>query len=242
MEPMNPTPMPVDYRAFPILVVDDEPEILRALRTNLAAHGYAVLTATSGAEAQALYTARRPDLVLLDLGLPDLDGLAVTRRLREWSSAPIIVLSARGQEQDKVAALDAGADDYLTKPFSVPELLARLRVALRHAARAGGDEPGASVQVGGLAVDLGARRVTLAGAEVRLTNLEYKLLVALARHPGRVQTHAQLMREVWGPGSESQVHTLRVFMSQLRHKLEADPARPRVLLTEQGVGYRFAAE
>ena len=225
-----------------VLVIEDEAPIRAFLRTSLVGHGYRVVEAARGEDGLVHATTHVPDVVILDLGLPDIDGLAVTRRLREWSQAPIVVLSARGQEQDKVAALDAGADDYLTKPFSVPELLARLRVALRHAARAGGDERSSVVEVGELVLDLGARRVTLAGAELRLTNLEYKLLVALARHPGRVQTHAQLLREVWGPGSESQVHTLRVFMSQLRHKLEADPARPRYLLTEQGVGYRFAAE
>jgi len=225
-----------------VLVIEDEAPIRAFLRAALAGHGYRVVEAAKGEDGLVHASTHVPDVVILDLGLPDIDGLVVTRRLREWSAAPIVVLSARGQEQDKVAALDAGADDYLTKPFSVPELLARLRVALRHAARAGGEAPGPLVEVGELALDLGARRVTLKGADLRLTNLEYKLLVALARHPGRVLTHVQLMREVWGPGSESQVHTLRVFMSQLRHKLEADPARPRYLLTEQGVGYRFAAE
>jgi two-component system KDP operon response regulator KdpE len=225
-----------------VLVIEDEAPIRAFLRAALAGHGYRVVEAARGEDGLIHATTHMPDVVLLDLGLPDIDGLSITRRLREWSSAPIVVLSARGHEQDKVAALDAGADDYLTKPFSVPELLARLRVALRHAARAGGDDPGPVVAVGELSIDFGARRATLGGADVKLTNLEYKLLVAVARHPGRVLTHAQLMREVWGPGSESQVHTLRVFMSQLRHKLEADPARPRYLLTEQGVGYRFAAE
>ena len=225
-----------------VLVIEDEAPIRAFLRASLTGHGYRVVEAAKGEDGLVHAATHVPDVVLLDLGLPDVDGLVVTRRLREWSAAPIVVLSARGQEQDKVAALDAGADDYLTKPFSVPELLARLRVALRHAAQVGGDERSSVVAVGELVVDLGARRVALSGAELRLTNLEYKLLVALARHPGRVQTHAQLLREVWGPGSEGQVHTLRVFMSQLRHKLEADPARPRYLLTEQGVGYRFAAE
>jgi two-component system, OmpR family, KDP operon response regulator KdpE len=232
----------VSEHAPTVLVIEDEAPIRAFLRAALAGHGYRVVEAGKGEDGLVHAATHVPDVIILDLGLPDIDGLVVTRRLREWSAAPVIVLSARGQEQDKVAALDAGADDYLTKPFSVPELLARLRVALRHAARTGRDEAGAVVTVGGLLLDLGARRVTLDGAEVRLTNLEYKLLVALARHPGRVQTHSRLMREVWGPGSESQVHTLRVFMSQLRHKLEADPARPRYLLTEQGVGYRFAAE
>jgi len=224
------------------LLIEDEAPIRAFLRAALVGHGWRVVEAGKGEDGLVHAATHVPDVVILDLGLPDIDGLVVTRRLREWSSAPIIVLSARGQERDKVAALDAGADDYLTKPFSVPELLARLRVALRHASRTAGAERGAVVQVGELSIDLGARRVALKGAELKLTNLEYKLLVALAKHPGRVLTHAQLLREVWGPGSEGQVHTLRVFMSQLRHKLEADPARPRYLLTEQGVGYRFAAE
>jgi two-component system KDP operon response regulator KdpE len=224
-----------------ILVIEDEPAIRAFLRVSLEASGYRVVEAARGSDGLVHAASHVPDVIVLDLGLPDVDGLTVTRRVREWSSIPIVVLSARGQEKDKVAALDAGADDYLTKPFGVPELLARLRVALRRSARTATDEA-PTVEVGGLRIDLAARRVTKDGADVRLTNLEYKLLTALARHAGKVLTQRQLLRDVWGPGSESQPHTLRVFMSQLRHKLEADPARPRYLLTEQGVGYRFAGE
>jgi len=229
------------YRPL-VLLIEDEAPIRAFLRTALAGHGYRVEEAERGDTGLIHAATFVPDLVLLDLGLPDTDGLTVTRRLREWSAVPIVVLSARGQEKDKVAALDAGADDYLTKPFSMPELLARLRVALRHAAQRERGEAGAEIAVGGLRLDLAARRVTLDGAELRLTNLEYRLLAHLARHAGRVLTHGQILKEVWGPGSAGQAHTLRVFMSQLRHKLEADPARPRYLLTEQGVGYRMAAE
>ena len=177
----------------------------------------------------------------LDLGLPDLDGVEVTRRLREWTAAPIVVLSARDQEQDKIQALDAGADDYLTKPFGTGELLARMRVALRHAARReDAQEP--VVVIGGLQVDLAARRAVVEGREIRLTRTEYRLLALLARHAGKVLTHRQLLKEVWGPGAVDQTHYLRVYMGQLRHKIEADPAQPRYLLTETGVGYRLAAE
>jgi len=180
--------------------------------------------------------------VLLDLGLPDVDGLEVTRRVREWSQVPIIVISARGREHDKIAALDAGADDYLTKPFSAGELLARIRVALRHARRAEGGVVEPVVQTGPLTVDLERRRVLLNQAEVHLTPTEYKLLATLARHAGKVLTHRQLLHEVWGLHSSEQNHYLRVYMTQLRHKLEADPARPQLLLTEPGVGYRLQAE
>ena len=225
-----------------ILIIEDEAAIRAFLRVSLVASGYRVVEAARGEDGLIHAASYVPDVIVLDLGLPDVDGLTVTRRLREWSAVPIIVLSARGQEKDKVAALDAGADDYLTKPFSVPELLARLRVALRHAARTASGDASAAVAVGELRIDFTARRVTLAGAEVRLTNIEYKLLTALARHAGKVLTQRQLLKDVWGPGSDGQAHTLRVFMSQLRHKLEQDPARPRYLLTEQGVGYRLAAE
>jgi two-component system, OmpR family, KDP operon response regulator KdpE len=232
---------PASTPAPQVLVIEDEAPIRAFLRAALTGHGYRVVEAASGADGLVHAATHVPDVVLLDLGLPDLDGLEVTRRLREWSAVPVLVLSARGQEADKVAALDAGADDYLTKPFGVPELLARLRVALRHAARTGREEA-SSLEVGELHVDLAARRVTLAGADVRLTNLEYKLLVLLARHAGKVLTQRQILQEVWGPGSGGQAHTLRVFMSQLRHKLERDPAQPRYLLTEQGVGYRMAGD
>ena len=221
-----------------VLVVDDEAPIRKFLRAGLESQGYALVEAPSGREAIAQAATRAPDIVLLDLGLPDIDGFEVVRRIREWSAMPVIVLSARGQESDKIRALDAGADDYVTKPFAMGELLARMRAAMRHAARAGAE--GESVLTfGELNVDLGRRRVSVAGAEVRLTPIEYRLLVALAQHAGRVLTHAQLLRQVWGPGYASQHHYLRVYMAQLRHKIERDPARPRLLLTEPGVGYRL---
>ncbi|HEX5044346.1 MAG TPA: response regulator [Candidatus Polarisedimenticolaceae bacterium] len=224
-----------------VLVVDDEPQLRRFLRASLPAQGYRLIEAATGEEALREAAARAPDLVLLDLGLPDLDGVEVTRRLREWSAAPILVLSARDQERDKIRALDAGADDYLTKPFGTGELLARMRVALRHATRGeAADEP--VVATGDMRVDLAGRRVTVGGREVRLTRTEYRLLALLARHAGKVLTHRQLLKEVWGPGAVDQTHYLRVYMGQLRHKIEADPAQPRYLLTETGVGYRLAAE
>ncbi len=225
-----------------VLVVEDEPQVLRFLRTSLGAYGYRLLEATTGAQALVEAATRTPDLVLLDLGLPDMDGVEVARRLREWSAVPVIVLSARGQEGDKIKALDAGADDYLTKPFGTGELLARMRVALRHAARVaeGAGEP--AFETGDLRVDLAARRVFVRGEEIRLTRTEFNLLALLAKHAGKVVTHRQLLLEVWGPGSAGQSHYLRVYMGQLRHKLEQDAARPRYLLTETGVGYRLAAE
>jgi two-component system KDP operon response regulator KdpE len=225
-----------------VLVVEDEPQVMRFLRATLPGHGYRVLEAGNGAQALLEASTRAPDLVLLDLGLPDLDGIQVTRRLREWSSAPIIVLSARGQEADKIQALDAGADDYLTKPFGVGELLARMRVALRNAARAAAGSGDPVFETGELRVDLGARRVFVGGREARLTRTEYQLLATLVKHAGKVVTHRQLLREVWGPGAVSQTHYVRVYMGQLRHKLEPEPARPRYLLTETGVGYRLSAE
>jgi two-component system KDP operon response regulator KdpE len=221
-----------------VLVVEDESPIRRFLRAALA-EAYRFNEAESGEEGLRVAVAQPPDLVVLDLGLPDIDGLEVIKRLREWSSAPIIVLSARGQEHDKVAALDAGADDYLTKPFGVGELLARVRVALRHAARAG-DGDGTQIRIDQLLVDLGARRVFVGEREVHLTPLEYRLLVTLARHTGKVLTHRFLLKEVWGPGEAAETHYLRVYMAALRRKIEIDPARPRYLLTEQGVGYRLA--
>lgn len=221
-----------------LLVVDDEPPMRRFLRASLTAAGYVVEEADTGAEALRVAASHPPDAVLLDLGLPDMDGVEVARRLREWSAVPIVVLSARGRENDKIEALDAGADDYVTKPFAIGELTARLRAALRRSARTEGDEQ-AIVTTGPLAIDLGRRRVTLAGADVKLTPIEYRLLAVLARHAGRVLTHAALLREVWGPGSTTQHHYLRVFMAQLRRKLEADSSRPQLLLTEPGVGYRL---
>jgi two-component system KDP operon response regulator KdpE len=225
-----------------VLVVEDEPQVLRFLRASLAAHGYRLAEAVTGAQALVEASTRGPDLVLLDLGLPDLDGVEVTRRIREWSAVPILVVSARGQERDKVEALDAGADDYLTKPFGTEELLARMRVALRHASRVKGEGGDSVFEAGDLRADLGARLVFLRGEEVRLTRTEYRLLAVLVHNAGRVVTHRQLLREVWGPGSASETHYLRVYMAQLRHKLEDDPAQPRYLLTETGVGYRLRAE
>ena len=224
-----------------LLLIEDEAPIRRFLRATLASHGYQLLEATTAREGLQLAAARRPDLVLLDLGLPDMDGLEVTTRLREWTETPIVVLSARGQERDKVAALDAGADDYLTKPFGVDELLARIRVALRHAARGQDAAQAAVIEAGDVRIDLAERRVSVAGQEVHLTPIQYDLLAALARHAGKVVTHTQLLKEVWGPHYERETHYLRVYMGQLRQKLEADPARPRYLLTEPGVGYRLYA-
>jgi two-component system KDP operon response regulator KdpE len=224
-----------------VLVVEDEAQMSRFLRATLPSQGYRIVEATTGKQALVEVATRAPDLILLDLGLPDLDGVEVTRRLREWTATPIIVLSARGQENDKIEALDAGADDYLTKPFAAGELLARMRVALRNAARGpGGIEP--VFETGELSVDLGARRVFVGDREVRLTRTEYNLLAMLVRNAGKVVTHRQLLKEVWGPGSVDQSHYVRVYMAQLRHKLEADPARPRYLVTETGVGYRLRTD
>ncbi|MEO8635959.1 MAG: response regulator [Gemmatimonadales bacterium] len=223
-----------------VLLIEDEPQMRRFLRAALDAQGLRLVEAPTAREGLAQAAARSPDLILLDLGLPDGDGLDLTRQIREWSTTPIIVLSARGQESDKVAALDAGADDYLTKPFSVPELLARIRVALRHAARGTGGE--ADIVVGDLRIDFASRLVFVRGEEIHLTPLEYKLLATLARHAGKVLTHRQLLREVWGPNAANQNHYLRVYMTQLRHKVESDPTHPRLLLTEPGVGYRMRAE
>jgi two-component system KDP operon response regulator KdpE len=224
-----------------VLVVDDEVEVMRFLRVTLGAQGYRVVEATTGQQGLVEAATRSPDLVLLDLGLPDLDGVEVARRIREWSAVPIIVLSARGQERDKIEALDAGADDYLTKPFGVGELSARIRVALRNAARIGPSAGDPVFTVGDLKLDLAARRVWLAQEEVRLTRTEFNLLATLARHAGKVLTHRQLLKEVWGPGA-TEPHYVRAYMGQLRHKLERDPAQPRYLLTEIGVGYRLSAE
>jgi two-component system KDP operon response regulator KdpE len=224
-----------------ILVVDDEPQVRRFLRASLPTQGYRLVEAETGADALREASTRVPDAVLLDLGLPDLDGVEVTRRIREWSAVPIVVLSARGQESDKIEALDAGADDYLTKPFGIGELLARLRVALRHANRtAGSEEP--VFEHGDLRVDLATQRVFSRGQEVRLTRTEYRLLALLVKHAGKVMTHRQLLKDVWGPGSVNESHYLRVYMGQLRHKLEEDPARPRHLVTEIGVGYRLKVD
>jgi two-component system, OmpR family, KDP operon response regulator KdpE len=219
--------------------VDDEVAIRRFLRATLASQGYRVAEAETGQAALRLAAALMPAVVLLDLGLPDMDGIEVTRNLRSWSVVPIIVLSARGQEQDKVAALDAGADDYLTKPFGLPELLARIRVALRNAARGTQNTATTVVTIDTLRIDLERRRVTLEGAEIHLTPIQYQLLAVLAQHAGKVVTHRQLLRAVWGPNYEQETQYLRVYMGQLRQKIEADTARPRFLLTEPGVGYRL---
>jgi two-component system, OmpR family, KDP operon response regulator KdpE len=225
-----------------VLVIEDEVQIRRFLRATLTANGYRLVEATTAQEGLMQAATRQPEVVILDLGLPDLDGLEVTRRLREWTTVPIIVLSARGQESDKVTALDAGADDYLTKPFSVSELLARLRVALRHAARTSQESGEPLFAVGDLRVDLARRQVSIAEQPVHLTPIEYKLLTTLVRYAGRVVTHRQLLQEAWGPGYSDANHYLRVYMGQLRHKLEADPARPRYLVTEPGVGYRLKTD
>jgi two-component system KDP operon response regulator KdpE len=224
-----------------VLVVEDEPQVMRYLRATLPAHGYRMLEAVTGTDALLEVRTRGPDLVLLDLGLPDMDGTEVTRQVRQWSLLPIVVISARGQERDKVEALDAGADDYLTKPFGTAELLARMRVALRHAARVsqGGETV---VEAGELRIDLGARLVYRHGEQVRLTRTQYRIVAALAQQAGKVVTHRQLLHEVWGPGCADETHYLRVYMAQLRHRLEQDPARPRQLVTETGVGYRLKVD
>jgi len=222
-----------------LLVIEDEPQMLRFLRASLGTHGYRLLEATTGTDGLAQAAARAPEVILLDLGLPDVDGLEVTKRLREWTRIPIIVLSARGQDEDKIKALDAGADDYLTKPFSVGELLARIRVALRRMAEVGPGRDEPAFAIGDVRIDLAKRQVFLADEEVHLTPTEYKLLAVLVRHAGRVVTHRQLLQEVWGPSYVEHTQYLRVFMGQLRHKLEPDPARPKHLVNEPGVGYRL---
>ena len=219
-----------------VLVVDDEQAIRRFLRTSLNAQDYDVVEATTGEDALLAAINDQPDLMILDLGLPDMDGKSVTRRIREWSQLPIIILSVQDSDTDKIEALDAGADDYLTKPFSVGELMARMRVALRHTQQPN-DEP--IFEVGSLKVDLAARVVKLQGEEVQLTPTEYDLLRVLVRFAGRVITHQQLLREVRGVGYQTETHLLRVHMSNLRHKIEADPTNPQFIMTEPGVGYRL---
>ena len=225
-----------------LLIVEDDAQMRKFLRASLSSHGYRLVEAINGSEGLSQAAAYNPDLILLDLGLPDMDGLQVTLRLREWASAPIIVISARGQEDDKINALDSGADDYLTKPFGTGELLARIRVALRHAVRVGQERSEPVLTVGDLSIDLDKRTVHLAGAEVHLTPIEYKLLATLLKNAGKVMTHRQLLKEVWGPGYANNTQYLRVYMVQLRHKLEADAARPRYLVTEPGIGYRLKAD
>jgi two-component system KDP operon response regulator KdpE len=224
-----------------ILLIEDEPQMRRFLRAALGGQEYRLIEAATAKEGLAHAAGRNPDVILLDLGLPDTDGLEVTRQLREWSRSPIIVLSARGREQDKVAALDLGADDYLTKPFGVDELLARIRVALRHQSLPPGVSP-PIFEAGGLKMDLAQRQVFRDGNEVHLTPTEYKLLAVLVRHAGKLLTHRQLLHEVWGSNYTSQTHYLRIYIMQLRHKIEHDPTRPRYILTEPGVGYRLKAE
>ena len=219
-----------------VLVVEDDAQVRRFLRAALSSHAFRLVEAGTVREAEQLATSHNPDVYLLDLGLPDGDGVDLARRLREWTQAPIIVLSARGREEDKVNALDAGADDYLTKPFGVNELLARLRVALRHAQATPAGDP--VLEAGPLRVDLARREVTVEGREVRLTPTEFKLLALLARHAGKVLTHRQILKDVWGPNA-TEAHWVRVHMAELRKKVELDPARPRLLVTEPGVGYRL---
>ncbi|MCX6071778.1 MAG: response regulator transcription factor [Chloroflexi bacterium] len=224
-----------------VLVIDDEPQMLRAVRTILTAKQFRVTTAARGEEGLTLAAAEAPDLIILDLSLPDLDGIEVCRRLREWTQVPIIVLSVRDTVKDKVAALDRGADDYLTKPFSIEELLARIRVALRHSAQSKGSGE-SIIRSGPLEIDLAEYRVTRNGVEVRLTATEFKLLAHLAANAGRVLTHHAILSAVWGPEYAEHVEYLRVYMRQLRKKLEADPDHPEILTTEPGIGYRFMAE
>jgi two-component system KDP operon response regulator KdpE len=221
-----------------VLVVDDEPQIRRLLTVTLEANGYRVICAERGQEGLVLAAQHQPALVILDLGLPDLSGQEVLRRLREWSSTPILILSVMDDEKGKVAALDAGADDYVAKPFNTEELLARLRVALRHSAKT---EEAAVFHARNLVVDLASRRVTVGGKEVKLSATEYNLLRLLVRHAGRVLTHRHILREVWGPGHEADTHYLRVYIAHLRDKIEADPEHPQFIVTELGVGYRFLA-
>ncbi len=221
-----------------VLLIEDEPQMRRFLRASLDGNGFELIEASTAAEGRSMAASYAPELVLLDLGLPDGDGVSLARELRGWARMPIIVISAQGREANKVEALDAGADDYLTKPFGVNELLARMRVALRHAAAAGGT-PSPVFDFGDVRLDLQKRLVSRAGAEVHLTPNEYRLFAVLAQHAGKVLTHSHLLKEVWGPGCSQQTHYLRVYMAQLRQKLEADPARPKLLLTEPGVGYRL---
>ena len=225
--------------AVKVLLIEDEPQIRRFLRTALASQAFEVFEADNGERGLIEAGTRRPDVVILDLGLPDMDGIEVVRRLRAWTTIPIIVLSARAREVAKIAALDEGADDYLTKPFGVGELLARIRAALRRSAGGRGHEQN-EFTLANLKMDLARRRVYVDGAEIHLTPIEYRLLGVLVRNAGRVMTHRQLLREVWGPTHSEDSHYLRIYMAQLRHKLERDPSQPRLLLTEAGVGYRLA--
>ncbi len=222
-----------------ILLIEDEPQMRRFLRVTIQSHGYRFIEAATGQEGLTQASTRNPDIVLLDLGLPDMDGIEVTKALRQWSDGPIIVISAREQELDKVNALDAGADDYLTKPFGAGELLARIRVALRHRTLQAAGQKDPLFVVDDLKVDLAARQVFIKDEEIHLTPIEYRLLSTLIRHAGKVVTHTLLLKEVWGPVYTDQQQYLHVYMAQLRKKLESDPARPRLLINEPGVGYRL---
>ncbi|WP_405588936.1 response regulator [Streptomyces sp. NBC_01190] len=222
-----------------VLVVDDEPQLVRALAINLRARSYEVDAAHDGATALRVAAARHPDVVVLDLGLPDMDGVDVIRGLRGWTRVPIIVLSARQASDEKVEALDAGADDYVTKPFGMDELLARLRAAVRRATPNGPEDDAPTIETDTFTVDLAAKKVQRAGADVRLTPTEWHLLEVLVRNPGRLVSQKQLLQEVWGPAYGTESNYLRVYMAQLRRKLETDPARPRHFITEPGMGYRF---
>jgi two-component system KDP operon response regulator KdpE len=224
-----------------ILVIDDEPQIQRALRTILTARHFQVSLASTGEEGLALAATELPDLIILDLGLPDIDGLEVCRRLREWTQIPIIILSVRETEREKVFALDRGADDYLTKPFGIEELLARIRVALRHAAKTPGGKS-SIIQAGPITIDLAERRVTRAGEEIKLTATEFKLLAYLASNAGKVLTHRAILSNVWDPADADRLEYLRVYIRQLRMKLEEDPDNPKILVNEPGIGYRFYTE
>jgi len=235
MSPMN-APAPL------VLLIEDEPQMRRFLRATLRAHHYQVVEAATARQGLAQAAGRNPEVILLDLGLPDTDGLEVTRTIRRSSRTPIIVISARGQEHDKVTALDLGADDYLTKPFGVAELMARMRVVLRHAALPTDAPPEPLFEAGEFRIDLLRRQVFRDGQELHLTPTEYKLLATLVRHAGKVVTHRQLLHDVWGVNYVEQTHYLRVYMAQLRHKLEPDPTRPRFLRTEPGVGYRLRVD
>jgi two-component system KDP operon response regulator KdpE len=222
-----------------VLLVEDEAPLRKFLRASLVSHGYRLLEAQTANEAMQLLTTHSPDLVVLDLGLPDRDGLELTREVRGFTDTPIIVVSARGKEEDKVLALDAGADDYLTKPFGVQELLARIRVAIRHAQRAQGATASETFDAGPIHIDLARREVTVGGREIHLTPTEYKMLALLAKNAGKVLTHRQILKDVWGPAYVQHLHYVRVHMAELRKKVEADPARPQWIVTEPGVGYRL---
>lgn len=223
-----------------ILIVEDEPEIRLFLRTSLSLEGYRIAESTTGRRGLIDAGTHKPDLAIIDLGLPDLDGIDVIRRIREWSSMPILVLSARSQERSKIDALDAGANDYITKPFAIGELLARVRAALRYIVRSGSGKP--VLRLSGAVIDFERRVASRDGADVRLTPIEFRLLAALAKHLGMVVTHRQLLAEVWGPTHQDDTHYLRIYMKQLREKLEVDPVRPRHLVTDTGVGYRLLTD